>query len=50
MIEPLKSQAARAIAAVVEAECPLCKVELWIRRPRVLSLLWRQLRSQRQPP
>src|SRR5487761_1332019 len=28
--ESLRSQAERAIASVVEAECPLCKVELGI--------------------
>ena len=30
MSEPLSSQAERAIASVVESECPLCKVELRI--------------------
>jgi hypothetical protein len=28
--DPLSSQVERAIASVVEAECPLCKVELRI--------------------
>ena len=30
MSEPLASQTERAVASVVEAECPLCTVELWI--------------------
>lgn len=32
--EPLSDQAERAIASVVEAECPLCKVELRIHDDR----------------
>jgi hypothetical protein len=34
MSEPLRSQAERAIASVVEAECPLCKVELRVHDDR----------------
>jgi uncharacterized Zn finger protein (UPF0148 family) len=30
----IADQAERAIASVVEAECPLCKVELWVRDGR----------------
>lgn len=49
--ESLKVQAERAIASVVEAECPLCKVELRVHDDRAcLSVLRRQLQSWSEPP